>query len=60
MAEERQWSDGALGCPEPGQAYTQAIVDGYQVIIDHNGQSFDYHASASGFFKLCTGFRPNR
>lgn len=60
MAEEKQWNDGALGCPEPGQAYTQAIVDGYQVIIEHDGESFDYHASRSGFFKLCSGFRPNR
>ena len=60
QAEARQWNDGALGCPEPGQVYTQAIVDGYQVVIDYQGQSFDYHASASGFFKLCSGFRPNR
>jgi hypothetical protein len=59
-AEATQWNDGALGCPKPGQTYTQAIVDGYQVIIEHDGQSFDYHASAGGWFKLCAGFRPNR
>jgi hypothetical protein len=27
------WSDGSLGCPEPGMMYTQALVDGYWVAI---------------------------
>ncbi len=27
------WSDGSLGCPEPGMMDTQALVDGYWVAI---------------------------
>ena len=33
-AEQVTWPDGSLGCPEPGQSYTQALVDGYQVVVD--------------------------
>ncbi|MDJ0906608.1 MAG: hypothetical protein QNI96_11355 [Woeseiaceae bacterium] len=60
QAQAVQWNDGALGCPEPGQVYTQAIVDGFRVVLKHEGKTYDYHAAAKGFFKLCTGFRPNR
>lgn len=60
QAEATQWNDGALGCPEPGQVYTQAIVDGYRVVIEYKGETFDYRTSAGGFFKLCKQFRPNR
>lgn len=60
QAEAVQWNDGALGCPEPGQVYTQAIVDGFRVVLEHAGKTYDYHAAANGFFKLCKGYRPNR
>ena len=32
-AEAVTWNDGSLGCPEPGMMYTQALVDGYWVVI---------------------------
>jgi hypothetical protein len=28
------WNDGSLGCPEPGMMYTQALVNGYWLIIE--------------------------
>lgn len=39
------WSDGALGCPEPGMAYTQALVDGYRIVLDAAGQQLVYHGA---------------
>lgn len=57
-AEAVIWNDGSLGCPQPGVFYTQALVDGYRVVVDWNGQQFDYHAAASGFFVLCERSRP--
>jgi hypothetical protein len=33
-AESVVWNDGSLGCPEPGMMYTQALVNGYWVVID--------------------------
>ena len=52
-AEPKTWNDGSLGCPQPGQLYTQALVPGYQVILDANGKQMDYRATESGDVKLC-------
>lgn len=52
-AESIQWPDGSLGCPEPGQEYTQALVDGYWIVIAHDGHRYDYRASHRGYFRLC-------
>jgi hypothetical protein len=52
-AQAVTWSDGSLGCPEPGMSYTQALVEGYWVVLDAGGKTLDYRASASGAFKLC-------
>ena len=54
-AESVQWPDGSLGCPEPGQMYTQALVNGYRIVIGIADQQYDYRASEKGFFKLCPG-----
>lgn len=54
------WNDGSLGCPQPGTMYTQALVNGYWVILEAGGQKFDYRASDSGYFFLCeNGFPPS-
>ncbi|HUP54702.1 MAG TPA: hypothetical protein VM408_04275 [Methylomirabilota bacterium] len=47
------WSDGSLGCPEPGMMYTQALVEGYQVVVEANGTLLDYRGGGSGQFRLC-------
>ncbi len=52
-AESLTWNDGSLGCGKPGQAYTQALVPGYRVILGHAGQNFDYRATEHGLFMLC-------
>jgi hypothetical protein len=52
-AHEETWSDGSLGCPEPGMMYTQALVDGYQVVVEANGTQLDYRGSGPGQFRLC-------
>jgi hypothetical protein len=52
-AEAVTWNDGSLGCPEPGMFYTQALVEGYQIVIDTNAQSLDYRAGDNQYFRLC-------
>jgi hypothetical protein len=37
------WSDGSLGCPEPDMTYTQALVDGYRIVVEAGGSSYTYH-----------------
>lgn len=52
-AEARTYGDGSLGCPQPGEMYTQALVDGYGVIVEVNGTKLDYRGSGPGRFRLC-------
>lgn len=53
-ATEQQWSDGAMGCPQPGQMYTQMIVPGYRVVLQANGDRYTYHSDRRGNFILCS------
>src|SRR4030095_8763773 len=47
-AEPVVWSDGSLGCPEPGMEYTQALVNGYWVVINAAGQTYDFRVGRDG------------
>lgn len=47
------WNDGSLGCPEPGEMYTQALVDGSRTILEVGGVTYHYHAGADGDPFLC-------
>jgi hypothetical protein len=59
QAQAIVWNDGSLGCPQPGVMYTQALVNGYQVILEVGDQKYDYRASESGYYLLCErGFPP--
>jgi hypothetical protein len=49
------WSDGSLDCPEPGMAYTQALVDGYHVILRAGDEELDYRVTGQGGFRVCEG-----
>ena len=52
-AQAVTWSDGSLGCPEKDMSYTQALVDGYWVVLDAGEQQLDYRAGTGGGFKYC-------
>lgn len=52
-AESIVWPSGALGCPTPGEMYTQSTVAGYVVELAYGGRTYAYHATKQGFFKLC-------
>jgi len=46
------WPDGSLGCPQPGQVYTQATMPGYQIVLSYQGQEYVYHTDMNRAF-LC-------
>ena len=52
-AEAVTFPDGSLGCPQPGMVYTQALVDGYKIIAEAGGKTYDYRGTGSTF-RLCT------
>ena len=58
QAEAVVWNDGSLGCPQPGNFYTQALVPGYTVVLQVDSQAYDYHAGESGHYILCEPARP--
>ena len=47
-ASKVTWRDGSLGCPEPGRMYSQALVDGYRIVLIHEGERHFYHAGDDG------------
>ncbi len=51
-AEALTFPDGSLGCPQPGMVYTQALVDGYKIIAEAGGKTYDYRGTGSTF-RLC-------
>ena len=54
-AEAVTWPDGSLGCPQPGQAYTQALVPGWRLVVQGPSREAVYHASQRGQWLLCPG-----
>jgi hypothetical protein len=54
VAEAVQWNDGSLGCAKPGEMYTQAIVDGYHVVLTIGDTDYDFRVDAqNGFIVRC-------
>ncbi len=52
-AEPVTWSDGSMGCPQPGLAYTQALVPGYRIVLRAAGQTLNYHVGGKGGPSFC-------
>ena len=48
VVEELQWNNGALGCPKPDMAYTQALVPGYRIVLEHGGARHPFHGRDGG------------
>ncbi len=38
------WPDGALGCPRPGMAYIQVLIDGLLILLRVGDQLYPYHS----------------
>ncbi len=47
------WPDGSLGCPQPGMAYTQVMVDGLLIRLRVGGRDYAYHSGGSRPPFLC-------
>src|SRR5690625_3577636 len=47
-ARQVTWANGAVGCPEQGMMYPQALVDGYFILLRAADQDWPYHAGRTG------------
>jgi hypothetical protein len=53
VVEPIEWPDASLGCPQPGLVYIQVITPGQRIVLEANGQTYEYHAGR-GRVILCS------
>ncbi len=46
--EEVDWPDACMGIQQPGVMCAQVITTGYKVVLEANGQQYEYHTNESG------------
>jgi hypothetical protein len=47
------WSNSSLGCPQPGMLYAEVLTPGYLILLNANGQDYEYHAGKGSDIFLC-------
>jgi hypothetical protein len=52
-AEAVTWGNTALGCPQPDRAYAEVMVEGWQVKLNAQGETYTYHTDGLARFVLC-------
>jgi hypothetical protein len=53
LQQEVTWPNGAIGCPEPGMSYTQALVDGSRLVFTVRGTEYEFHSAQGGHYFYC-------
>lgn len=53
-AESITFPDGSLGCAVPGMTYIQIQLDGYKIVAEAAGKTYDYRGTGPGTFRQCT------
>jgi hypothetical protein len=51
--EAVEWPDASLGCPQPGMMYAQVITPGFRVILEAQGEVYEYHTDRAQMVILC-------
>lgn len=61
-AEQVNWSDMSLGCPQPDMAYAQVVTPGWRIVfVDDEGQEYDVHTTANReHFVICESSAESR
>jgi hypothetical protein len=57
-AEQVTWSDGSLGCPQPGFMYTHMLVEGFRVTAKTVEGELMYHTDSRGNVVNCASAAP--
>jgi hypothetical protein len=51
--EAVEWSDSGLGCPQPDMMYAQVVTPGYKVVLEAQGERYEYHTDTTTNVVLC-------
>ncbi len=46
--EQVEWPDACLGVPQEGQACAQVITPGFRVVLEANGQQYEFRSDQEG------------
>jgi hypothetical protein len=52
------WPDSSLGCPQEGMMYAQVLTPGFLILLEHAGNTFEYHTSNSTEIVTCENPSP--
>lgn len=52
-AREVVWPDASLGCPQPGMQYKQVPEDGALIVLQAQGNVYEYHTGGARGLFLC-------
>ena len=47
------WPDASLGCPQKDMVYAQVLTPGYLIMLEHDGNTYEYHASTGNTVITC-------
>jgi len=53
QVEAREWGDSSLGCPQPGNLYSQVVTPGFVIVINSGGKQLEYHSDTRARVVLC-------
>lgn len=53
--QQVEWRDSSLGCPRPGQNYLMVITPGFRIILEADGEQYEYHSDMQGNMVQCRG-----
>jgi hypothetical protein len=53
QVEPHQWPDSSLGCPQPGQLYSQIVTPGFLVMLTSGSHQLEYHTDMRSRVVLC-------
>src|SRR5438552_6419220 len=53
QVEAREWGDSSLGCPQPGNLYSQIVTPGFLIVINSRGKQLEYHSDTRARVVLC-------
>ena len=56
--ENVTWPDSSLGCPEEGTQYAQMLTDGVLIVLELDGQQYEYHAALGDEAFYCENPQP--
>lgn len=51
--EAEEWPDAGLGCPLPGASYAQVVTPGYLIVLEGEGEAYQYHTDMDRAVVLC-------